>query len=90
VPKQTTIGWKFLVGWKDSSSDWTDLKDLKGSNPVEVAECAVANKIVEEPAFKWWAANALVKKAQSDHLKVEEPTLEDDSQVWHQGAEIGG
>jgi hypothetical protein len=53
-PKQKTIGWQFLVEWKDGSSDWTDLKGLKESNPVEIAEHAVANKIVEEPAFKWW------------------------------------
>jgi hypothetical protein len=30
------------------------LKDLKESNPVEVAEYAVANKIDDEPAFAWW------------------------------------
>jgi hypothetical protein len=62
VPKQTTIGWKLLVEWKDGSSDWVDLKDLKASNPVEVAEYAVANKIVEEPAFKWWVANVLRRR----------------------------
>jgi hypothetical protein len=61
-PKQTTIGWQFLVDWKDGSSDWTDLKDLKESNPVEIAEHAVANKIVEEPAFKWWVANVLRRR----------------------------
>ena len=42
-----------LVKWKDGSSDWMDFKALKESNPIEVAEYAVANKIVEEPAFKW-------------------------------------
>ena len=50
MPKQTTIGWQLLVEWKDGSTDWMDLKE---SNPVELAEYAVANKIVEEPAFKW-------------------------------------
>jgi hypothetical protein len=61
-PKQTTIGWQLLAEWKDGSSDWTDLKDLKESNPVEIAKHAVANKIVEEPAFKWWAANMLTRR----------------------------
>jgi hypothetical protein len=56
---KTTIGWQLLVEWNNGSSDWMDLKDLKESNPVEIAEHAVANKIVEEPAFKWWVANAL-------------------------------
>ena len=50
-PRTTTRGWKLLVSWKDDSSSWVPLKDLKGSNPVEVAEYAVANKIAEEPAF---------------------------------------
>jgi hypothetical protein len=33
--------------------------DLKDSNPVELAEYAVANRIHEEPAFKWWVADVL-------------------------------
>jgi hypothetical protein len=39
-----------------------DLKDLKESNPVEVAEYAVAHKLVSEPAFKWWVPYVLKKK----------------------------
>ena len=40
---------------KDGSISWENLKDLKASKPVEeVAEYAVANRLVEEPAFKWW------------------------------------
>jgi hypothetical protein len=31
------------------------LKDLKESNPGKIAEeYAIANRLVEEPAFKWW------------------------------------
>ena len=41
--KRTTRGWKILVEWKDSSVDWVPLKDLKQSNPVELAEYDVAN-----------------------------------------------
>jgi hypothetical protein len=37
-PKLTTRGWKLLASWKDGSSDWIPLKELKASNPVEVAE----------------------------------------------------
>ncbi len=58
-PKLTTRGWKLLVSWKDGSTDWIPLKDLKESNPVEVAEYAVANKIAEEPAFAWWVRDVL-------------------------------
>ncbi|KAI2501269.1 Reverse transcriptase (RNA-dependent DNA polymerase) [Fragilaria crotonensis] len=29
IPKPTTRGWSLLVSWKDGSSDWLPLKDLK-------------------------------------------------------------
>jgi hypothetical protein len=37
----TTKGWQLLVEWKDRSSDWILLADLKNSYPVQVAEYAV-------------------------------------------------
>jgi hypothetical protein len=40
-----------LVEWKDGTTIWAFLKDLKESNPVEVAEYAIANSIATEPAF---------------------------------------
>jgi hypothetical protein len=61
-PKITTQGWQLLVLWKDKSTSWVKLKDLKVSNPVELAESAVANWIAEEPAFKWWVFNTLRKR----------------------------
>ncbi len=51
--KITTQGWQLLMLWKDKLMSWVKLKDLKASNPVELAEYAVANWIAEEPAFKW-------------------------------------
>ena len=62
VPKRSTKGWKFLVSWKDESSTWVTLKDLKESNPVQVAEYVVANKLSEEPAFNWWVNHVLKKR----------------------------
>ena len=52
-PKVTTCGWKLLVKWRDEQKSWIDLKDLKESNPIGVAEYAVAHLIVEGTAFKW-------------------------------------
>jgi hypothetical protein len=52
--RKTTIGWKLAVVWKDGSTTWQHVKDLKESHPIEVAESAIANKIVSEPAFAWW------------------------------------
>jgi phosphoribosylformimino-5-aminoimidazole carboxamide ribonucleotide (ProFAR) isomerase len=53
-PKIMMKGWELLVMWKDQSMSWVKLKDLKVSNPIELAEYAVANRIAEELAFKWW------------------------------------
>ena len=58
-PKVTTQGWSLLVQWCDGSSSWEPLKDLKASNPVEVAEYAIANRLAEEPAFKWWVSHVI-------------------------------
>jgi hypothetical protein len=64
VPKKTTRGWKLLCQWKDGSTSWVPLVKLKDSNPVELAEYAVGNKIKQEPAFCWWVADVLQKQNQ--------------------------
>eukprot|EP00978_Attheya_sp_CCMP212_P030384 scaffold111497_cov63-Attheya_sp.AAC.2 len=38
---RTTKGWEICVQWKDGSTDWIALKDLKESYPVELAEYAI-------------------------------------------------
>jgi hypothetical protein len=48
------------VQWKEGSISWEKLKDLKASNPVEITEYAVVNRLIEEPAFKWWAPHVLL------------------------------
>ena len=60
--RETTIGWKFEVLWKDGTKQWIPLKHLKESNPVEVAEFAVARGIADEPAFAWWVPFTLKKR----------------------------
>ena len=40
---------------------WIPLKDLKESNPVEVAKFAKARRINTEPAFGWWVSYTLRK-----------------------------
>ncbi|KAL7529744.1 hypothetical protein ACHAXR_003132, partial [Thalassiosira sp. AJA248-18] len=61
-PKKTTVGWDILVEFNDGSSDWVPLKEVKESNPIELAEYAFANRLQEEPAFKWWAVFVLRKR----------------------------
>jgi hypothetical protein len=60
--KKTTKGWEFNLGWNDGSTSWLPLKDIKASNPVELAEYVVANKLQDEPAFAWWAPHVIRKK----------------------------
>ena len=43
-PKVTTQGYELEVEWRDCTTSWVPLKDLKDSNPVPLAEYAVANK----------------------------------------------
>ena len=58
-PKKTTRGWELLVEWKDGSVTWVPLKDLKASNPIELAEYAMAKNIQSEPAFNWWVKETI-------------------------------
>ena len=60
--KEATKGWKLCVAWKDGSTSWEHLKDLKESHPIQVAEYAMNNLIMEEPAFAWWVKEVLQKK----------------------------
>jgi hypothetical protein len=60
----TTKGWKLLIEWKDGTTDCLPLKDLKESYLVQVAEYAVANKTVEQPALAWWVPYILRKQNQ--------------------------
>ena len=51
-----------MIAWKDGSESWVPLKHLKESNPVEVAEFAVARGIDDEPAFAWWVPYTIRKR----------------------------
>ena len=49
--RETTKGWEILIEWKDGSTNWVALKDVKESYPVQLAEFAISNRIAEEPAL---------------------------------------
>lgn len=61
-PKRTTKVWSLCVQWRDGSTSWMSLADLKESNSIQVAEYALANKLISEPAFVWWAPYVLKKR----------------------------
>ena len=56
---KTTKGWQLCVEWKDGTTSWERLTDLKESNPIEVAEFATAHGLQDEPAFIWWVPYTL-------------------------------
>lgn len=61
-PVITTKGWEINIRWSDNSTSWVNLRDLKDSNPVELAEYAEQHDLIKEPAFNWWARYTLKKR----------------------------
>ena len=51
-----------IVQWKDGSTTWVSLKDIKESYPVQVADYCVHSLISAEPAFAWWVPYVLKKR----------------------------
>jgi len=73
--RRTTKGWKLCVKWKDGSTSWEPLKDLKQAYPVQVAEFAISHDLQDLPAFRWWVKDTLkrrdriIKAVKSRYLK---------------------
>ena len=59
---RTTKGWELCVEWRDGSTDWIALKDLKNTYPVELARYAQTANLTDEPAFAWWVPYTLKKQ----------------------------
>ena len=60
--KKATRGWQLCIEWKDKSTTWERLSDMKESYPVKVAEYAEVVGISDEPAFSWWTTHVLKKE----------------------------
>lgn len=60
--RKTTVGWKLCILWKDGSTSWERLVDIKQSYPIELAEYAIANALEQEPAFEWWVPYVMKKR----------------------------
>ena len=50
------------VRWKDGSTTWVPMKDMKLSYPVQLSEYAVLTLIQEEPVFAWCVPHVLQKR----------------------------
>ncbi|KAL7474777.1 hypothetical protein ACHAW6_000733 [Cyclotella cf. meneghiniana] len=49
----STRGWELCCEWKNGSTSWQKLSDLKESHPLQVAEFVLAVGIANEPGFNW-------------------------------------
>ena len=67
--KKTNRGWQLLFEWFDGTMTWEKLSDLKEFYPVQVAEYASGNIIIDEPTFAWWA-RYIIKKRRAILSKV--------------------
>jgi hypothetical protein len=69
-------GWSPLVQWRDGSTNWEKLADLKASNSVEGTEYAVVDWLVKEAGFKWWVPHVIrgrkriISKVKSQYWKT--------------------
>ena len=59
---KTTAGLEICWQWKDSSTSWEKLSQLKEAHPVQRAEFAIVQKIDHDPAFNWWVKHVLKKR----------------------------
>jgi hypothetical protein len=59
IIKCSIRGWELCCKWKDDSTSWHKLFNLKESHPLQVAEFAFAVQIADEPDFNWWGVGSL-------------------------------
>ena len=60
--KITTKGWDILIKWRDDSSTWEAMKDMKESYTVQVAEFNVEARLDHDAAFAWWVPYVLKQR----------------------------
>jgi hypothetical protein len=61
--RKTTKDWHLCVEWKDGTTSWERLADLKESNPVEVADYATTKNLHDDPDFAWWVPHVTKKRS---------------------------
>jgi hypothetical protein len=81
--RKTTVGWSLLVKWADGSESWIQLRDMKESHPIEMAEFAKARSTADEPAFAWWVPCTLRKRDIVLSKINAQRNQKDNLQAWH-------
>ncbi len=59
---KSTEGWKICLQWKDGSSSWHPMIDVKNSFPVQLADYALFHKLQDKAGFSWWIKHTLKKR----------------------------
>ena len=62
IRRETTKGWEVCIQWKHGISTWNQVKDIKDSFLVQLAEYAVLNQIADKPESVWWINKVLKKR----------------------------
>ncbi len=44
--------WKICLSWKDGSSSWHPMNEIKNSYPIQLAGYVIKNNLQDQPAFK--------------------------------------
>ena len=60
--QKTTCGVKLCAKWKNGTTTWERLINLKQLYPLELVEYAIAQGIDKTPAFAWWMPYVLRKR----------------------------
>jgi len=60
----TLKGWEVVISWKDGTTSWHPMSDIKNLFPLLLAKYAVTNDLTNEPAFAWWAPYTIKKEKQ--------------------------
>jgi hypothetical protein len=59
---KSTEGWKICLQWKDGSSSWHPMIDVKNSFPVQLADYALYNELQDKTGFSLWVKHTLKKR----------------------------
>jgi hypothetical protein len=58
----TKKGWMICISWKDGTSSWHPMSEIKNSYPLQLAEYDFTNDLQDEPSFKWWVKPTLKQR----------------------------
>ena len=51
-----------MILWKDGNEECIPLEEIMALHPIELAEYARAQRLHQEPAFKWWVPSVLSER----------------------------